>query len=326
VESAAVLMATVFAPGKFAEADAWRMVGAGWRQLYGSFQKLGVSFEWHDFPVGEDFDWAKSFHPNSVEICLNLVGNGWVEHKGETAKFSPRTGGFYSQGREELAGKRAGGERHQFITVEFSRNFLQQHLRESAAALHPLVRAVFVQKEFPSGVSTPAALTEAQLALLGSLRRPPVMRATQFLWYQSKALELMMEFFFKPPEQEGFFCARQKHVAGERVKKVVEVLSERLVEPPTLEELGRLVGCSHFYLSRTFSAEMGMTIPQYIRQLRLERAAELLKEGKHNVTEVAMEVGYSSLSHFSAAFHEKYGCCPGLYSLVPKHAHMGSGE
>jgi AraC-like DNA-binding protein len=58
-----------------------------------------------------------------------------------------------------------------------------------------------------------------------------------------------------------------------------------------------------------------MTISQYLRQLRLERAAELLRAGEHNVTEVALEVGYSSLSHFSQAFHAAFGCCPGLYPL-----------
>ena len=56
-----------------------------------------------------------------------------------------------------------------------------------------------------------------------------------------------------------------------------------------------------------------MTIPQYVRQIRVERAAELLLEGRHNVTEAAMEVGYSSLSHFSKAFCTTIGCCPALF-------------
>ena len=72
-------------------------------------------------------------------------------------------------------------------------------------------------------------------------------------------------------------------------------------------------GCGAFHLSRTFSQHTGRTVPQYLRQLRLERAAQLLREGRCNVTEAAMEVGYSSLSHFSKAFWEAYGCCPGLY-------------
>jgi len=47
----------------------------------------------------------------------------------------------------------------------------------------------------------------------------------------------------------------------------------------------------------------------------MERAAELLLSGKYNVTEAALEVGYSSLSHFSQAFCQTMGCCPGLYPL-----------
>src|SRR5262249_43065869 len=77
--------------------------------------------------------------------------------------------------------------------------------------------------------------------------------------------------------------------------------------------IGRAVGCSPFYLSRIFSKAMGMTIPQFLRQLRMERAAELLRSGKYNVTEAALEVGYSSISHFSQAFCQTIGCCPNLY-------------
>ena len=39
---------------------------------------------------------------------------------------------------------------------------------------------------------------------------------------------------------------------------------------PPLEKIAREVGCSHFYLSRTFSKEMGVTIPQHLRLLRRE--------------------------------------------------------
>ena len=46
----------------------------------------------------------------------------------------------------------------------------------------------------------------------------------------------------------------------------------------------------------------------------MERAAELLRSGRYNVTEAATEVGYSSLSHFSKAFCETIGCCPVLVS------------
>src|SRR5688572_31058231 len=82
----------------FAEGKAWQAVGAGWKQLYGNFQNLGVSFEWHDFTTKSQFDWSKSFHPASIEICLNLLGSGTVALNGTRADFATRTGGFYCHG------------------------------------------------------------------------------------------------------------------------------------------------------------------------------------------------------------------------------------
>src|SRR5262245_17225339 len=63
-----------FAP--FAEAAAWKAVGPGWRPLFGSYRDLGFSFEWHEFTAREEIDWSRSFHPGSVELCLNLEGRG----------------------------------------------------------------------------------------------------------------------------------------------------------------------------------------------------------------------------------------------------------
>ena len=123
-----------------------------------------------------------------------------------------------------------------------------------------------------------------------------------------------MTFLVKPEEE--FFCTRQQRLAQERVEQVTFLLKQNLAAPPSLEELGRKIGCSHFYLSRIFSAQTGQTITQYLRQLRMEKAAGLLKSREYNVTEVALEVGYNSLSHFSAAFQETFGCCPGLYPLA----------
>jgi AraC-like DNA-binding protein len=69
---------------------------------------------------------------------------------------------------------------------------------------------------------------------------------------------------------------------------------------------------------RQVSQATGLTISQFLRQARLDRAAQLLRAGTHNVTEAALEVGYNSLSHFTVAFREAFGCCPGLYPL--RHA------
>jgi len=181
--------------------------------------------------------------------------------------------------------------------------------------LHPIVRAAIANEPCKNAVSVPVRLGAAQQQLIATLRQPPVYATAQPVWYQCKALELAVTFLLQPPPENEMFCTRQQRVAQERVEQVIFLLKQNLSEPPTLEELGKKIGCSHFYLSRIFSAQTGHTITQHLRQLRMERAAELLKSGEHNVTEAALEVGYSSLSHFSAAFTETFGICPGLYPL-----------
>ena len=298
----------------FTESKAWESVGEGWRQLHGSYRERGFSFEWHDFTSEREVDWGQSFHPGSAEICLNLAGRGFVAEGKRKVEFVPMTAGFYWPNKECLKATRAAHERHQFLTVELSPAFLRKHFSGAEANLHPIVQGL-VRNTESSAISDPIRLTADHQQLISSLRHPPVFASAQSIWYHAKALEVMVAFLFQAPPEKEFFCQRQKRLSQERVERVMAILKTNLVEPPSLEALGKQVGCSQFYLSRIFSQEMGKTISQYLRQLRMEKAAELLRSGKHNVTQVAMEVGYSSSSHFSVAFHETFGCCPGLFPI-----------
>ncbi len=296
-----------------AEQGAWSRVGPGWRQLYGDFDRLGISVEWHDFRTQQSLDWGRSFHPHSLEFCLNLDGRGAVGAPGRPrSDYLPGNSGYYATADEPLSASRRANDHHQFVTLEFSRGHLQKQFVENEAGLEPEIRRVIFGDKNESVVAPPRPMSMQQRAVVGSLAEPPVAKAAQILWYQSKALELMTHFLFTPKDPE-FFCMRQKRVARERVERAKEFLAQDLANPLTLEELGQEVGCSPFYLSRIFSREVGLTIPQYLRNLRMERAAELLRTGRYNVTEAATEVGYSSLSHFSKAFCETIGCCPVLY-------------
>jgi len=299
----------------FTEAGAWRDVGAGWQPLFGNFRGVGYSIEWHDFYAQRELDWAASFHPGCLELCLNLEGHGYVEGHGSRVEFAPNTAGFYRHQDVPLTAGRAARQQHRFLTVEFSCPFLARHLSGLDATLHPSVCAAIQNCPCQPVSGSTVRLSAGHRQLINTLRQPPVYAAAQPLWYQCKALELAVSFLLQPPPEKEWLCTRQQRLAQERVEQVIFLLRQNLADPPPLEELGKKIGCSHFYLSRIFSAHTGQTITQYLRQLRLEKAAELLKSGDYNVTEAALEVGYNSLSHFSTAFHQAFGCCPGLYPL-----------
>ena len=285
------------------EQGAWSSVHPGWRQLYGDFEQMGVNLEWHDFQTDEPLDWGRSFHPRSIEFCLNLEGHGAVGRTGRShMDYLPGNSGYYAIADEPLTARRQARDRHQFVTLEFSRSHLQEQLRGCEGDLDPAMRDLIYPAIERSAVGQPRPMSADQRNLVTTLVHPPVPKAAQILWYQSKALELMAHFLFEPKDPE-LFCMRQKKVARDRVERTKELLARDLADPPTLEALGQ---------------EVGLTIPQYLRNLRMERAAELLRSGRYNVTEAATEVGYSSLSHFSKAFCETIGCCPVLYPAA-KH-------
>lgn len=299
----------------FAEAQVWAALGGGWHCLHGCYCQHGVSVEWHDFTCDQPRDWARSFHPGSVELCLNLSGHARLTCAGESVLLGPMTVGLYAAAEGSLSAWRLPGEQHQYLTVEYSPDFLARHLTGHEAALVPVARGALGRPDNAARLSPARRLTGERRRQLDVLRRPRATGAAAGLWYQSQALELMAAFFFAPVTPGAEAGSRQQEVSRQRVERAVDILSRQLAEPPTLEALGREVGCSPYHLSRTFSRVMGMTIPQYLRQIRMEHAAELLKSGRFNVTEAALEVGYNSLSHFSQAFCETMGCCPGLYPL-----------
>jgi AraC family transcriptional regulator len=302
------------------EAEAWAGIEPGWRQLYGSFDTLGVSVEEHDFRTNKEVDWARSFHPESIELCLNMQGQGEVRSGSGTLRYEERTAGFLAVNDGRMRAWRRANERHLFVTVELSREFLRRHVGDGAG-LVPAARKFVEGSALKSMLGAAVPLTGAHEAVAISLRRPPVAAAAHALWFQSKVLELISQLLFVPPDGEELFCSRQKRVARERIEAAMTILRNQLHDPPSLDQLSKMLGSSPFHLSRTFSEETGMTIPLFIRKLRMERAAELLASGGYNVTQAAFEVGYSSLGHFSKSFCEVIGCCPSLYPEAKALAH-----
>lgn len=298
----------------FVEAPAWKAVATGWQPLFPSFSDLGFSVEWHDFRLNHEFDWARSFHPRSVELCLNLTGLGTVRDAQREIQLGPSSLAFYIAGSPPLSATRKAAQRHQFLTIEFSTPFLARQFGEVADALHPAVRDVLSGQPSRSLAELLDTRGLELTRFVESLRHPPVFQPAQRVWFACKATELASQCLFQPGAGE-LFCTRAKRAQRERVEQAQAILRENLHEPPSLDDLARKVGCSPFYLSRLFPQHAGVTLQHYLRQIRLERAAELLRTGQCNVTEAALAVGYNSLSHFSTAFHGAFGCCPGLYAL-----------
>jgi AraC-like DNA-binding protein len=91
-------------------------------------------------------------------------------------------------------------------------------------------------------------------------------------------------------------------------------LTERQADgAPSFTAIAREAGQSPRALARRFAEEMGMTWREALRRIRMIRAVEALASSDASVTEIALSVGYSSLSAFNAAFRDLTGKSPSEY-------------
>jgi len=300
-------------PSKW-ESAAWRHIQGSWKPLHGSYFAEGCSLEWHDFHLRKDFDWADSFHPGSLEICLNFSGNASFQNKALTTTLGANQMAIYATGKKEISARRLADSIHRFITVEVSPTFLARQFAATLNGLIPGVRKFAENSEAPllQVEPLPSSLLNMRLSLL----TPPVHSSALAVWYQSKILEILSQTLFRSDAPGELFCDRYKRVNHDRIAQVIYLLERDYENPPSLEMLAQEVECSPFHLSRLFTKQVGMSIPKFLRTKRIEQAAVLLREGRFNVSEVAATVGYASLSAFTKAFVEQIGCCPGLYPIL----------
>jgi AraC family transcriptional activator of mtrCDE len=95
-----------------------------------------------------------------------------------------------------------------------------------------------------------------------------------------------------------------------RLAGVIESMLEHPEQPYTLEAFAEIAHMSRSTFIRHFEHSFGRTPMDYLRDIRLRRGAQLLRGSSLSVNGITDKVGFASRSHFSHAFHERYGCSP----------------
>ena len=97
------------------------------------------------------------------------------------------------------------------------------------------------------------------------------------------------------------------------MKRILGVLGQHLEKTPTLPELAGMAAMSRSHFSHTFRAVVGMPLRQYVRDLRLKQAHQLLLTSRRSLTDIAVEAGFYDLPHFDKAFRQRIGISPQDY-------------
>jgi AraC-like DNA-binding protein len=136
------------------------------------------------------------------------------------------------------------------------------------------------------------------------------------MYYKGKGYELLSLFFNRnedPNAEQCPFLIDEENVL--KLKKAKQIVIANMAEPPGLQELADQVGLNLKKLKMGFKQIYGDTVYGFLFDYKMEHARRLLDSGSYNVNEVGLKIGYSTASHFIAAFKKKYGTTPKKYLL-----------
>lgn len=160
---------------------------------------------------------------------------------------------------------------------------------------------------------TDKAISAKERVALNQIIEHSIPKNMEKLYLKAKIYELLSVYF--QPEDDEFqncpFLEEEENV--EKIKQAKAIIIERMAEPPTLTELAQEVGLPLHYLKDGFKQIYGETVFTFLWEYKMEFARRELETKKLNVSEIAYKLGYSTPSHFIAAFKKKYGITPKKY-------------
>jgi len=143
--------------------------------------------------------------------------------------------------------------------------------------------------------------------------------AIRELYVKGKIYELLSLHFQKEENVDTEYCpflVDEQNVL--KIRKAKDIIISRMSEPPSLQELATEIGLNLKKLKEGFKQIYGDTVYSFLFDYKMEHARKLLESNQYNVNEVGLQVGYSTASHFIAAFKKKFGTTPKKYVMSLK--------
>ena len=134
------------------------------------------------------------------------------------------------------------------------------------------------------------------------------------LWADVTAIQLIAEVLEAAYAQRGAVPKRRRDGTkadhAEKTEAAKNYMAGRISERVTLDDIAGAVYSSPFNFARIFQQQTGVPVHRYLTQLRLRAALEKLVDGADDITALALEMGFSSHSHFTETFRREFGCTP----------------
>ncbi len=161
----------------------------------------------------------------------------------------------------------------------------------------------------------PKEINTTSKLILNQLTSKNITESLQPIYIKGKIYELLSVYFSNITEENSDHCPfiTNEEVVG-KIKMAKEIVISNMNNPPSLSDLAKEVGLNIKKLKSDFKEFYGVPVFSFLLNYKMELAKNLLQENKLNVNEISTHLGYSSSSHFIAAFKRKFGITPKQFS------------
>lgn len=196
----------------------------------------------------------------------------------------------------------------QLISVLISIEKLHTFFTADAGIIHFLNKENRDKKFYSDKV-----ISADESIVLSQLMSHKVQGIMEKLYLKAKIYELLSLYFQPKPDDDNSCPYLDEEENVEKIRLAKRIIIERMAEPPTLTELAKEIDLPLAYLKDGFKQIYGETVFNFLWEYKMEYSRRMLNTKKYNVSEVSHEVGYSTASHFIAAFKKKFGITPKKY-------------
>ena len=204
-----------------------------------------------------------------------------------------------------------GGEEVMICYLEIDRTKFQQYFTFKLDELESIFYELFSDTNANTRISEKSSFSLKTAESIKEIRNTEITGFPRINFIGAKALEILSYMLsrFKKDDQ-NIQNKKLKDKDMKAIEKAVEHIDANISNTGTVNDLSKLVGVNTNKLQEGFQVIFGKTVNEYIRDIRLTKALNILSNGNKNVSEVVYELGLSSRSYFSKIFKEKYGISP----------------
>ncbi|SFE84297.1 Helix-turn-helix domain-containing protein [Chitinophaga sp. CF118] len=195
------------------------------------------------------------------------------------------------------------------VEIHYELGYLQKW-HEHIPLLDKLLTSI--EKNIPAKLTKENSNATPQiLNILHEMENCAFVNDLRIMYMEAKALEFLSLCLHRAGNliQTGSIETLKPHHI-EKLHHAKTYLSQHIDTPVSINEVARKVGMNDYMLKRGFKQLFGMAMYDYLIEIRMKEARQLLLDSDHHIGEIAYKIGYSSISNFSTAFKKKYGYPP----------------